>query len=78
MALRGLPPCPGPGTAGSWHNGMGAEKSGSGTQDGYSHLAVSWLARILGRQMFAAGKEMILKDVQEYRVGRIYVTNTPV
>lgn len=44
---------------------MGAEKPGFGTQNGYSQLAVSWLAWILSRQMFATGKKMILKDLQE-------------
>lgn len=58
----------------AWHSGILAQCNGcwehfavpdSGTQNGYSHLAVSWLAWILGRQIFAAGKKMILKDLQE-------------
>lgn len=65
MAFRGLPPCVGLGTTGSWHSGMGAEKPGFGTQNGCSHLAVSWLAWILGRQVLAAGKKMIPKDLKE-------------
>lgn len=36
---------------------MRAEKPGCGTQSGYSHLAVSGLAWILGRQMFVAEKK---------------------
>lgn len=65
MAFRGLPPCVGPGTTGSWHSGVGAEKPGSGTQNSNSRLAVSWLSWILSRQMFAVGNKMFLKDVQE-------------